>query len=131
MISRQDLRKIARARPRDAEVLLANGRFDSAVYLCGYAIELMLKARICQTLNWPEFPETSKEFQPFQSFRTHNLAVLVRLSGREQKLTTTYPREWSAVVTWDPEGRYKPVGTATRADAVDMIRAARVLMGVL
>ena len=131
MISRQDLRKIARARLRDAEVLLANGRYDSAVYLCGYAIELMLKARICQTLNWPEFPETSKELQPFQSFKTHNLATLLRLSGREQKVTNGYPREWSAVVVWDPEGRYKQVGTATKTDAVNMIQAARVLMGAL
>ena len=131
MISRQDLRKIARARLRDAEVLLANGRYDSAVYLCGYAIELMLKARICQTVNWTEFPETSKEFQPFQSFRTHNLVILLRLSGREQTVTNSYLREWSVVATWDPEGRYKQVGTAAKARAVQMIAATRILMGLL
>jgi hypothetical protein len=91
----------------------------------------MLKARICQTLNWSEFPETSNEFQPFQSFRTHNLVILLRLSGREQKVFGRYLGEWSAVVAWDPEGRYKQVGTAKRADAVNMIQAARVLMGAL
>jgi hypothetical protein len=34
----------------DAEVLLNAKRFDGSVYLCGYAIELGLKKRICETL---------------------------------------------------------------------------------
>jgi HEPN domain-containing protein len=128
MISRNDLRKIARARLKDAEVLLANRRYDSAVYLCGYAIELVLKARICQTLKWSGFPETSKEFQPFQSLKTHSLVTLLSLSGQEQRITSSYLPAWSVVAPWDPEARYKRVGTATRADAVSMIDAARVLM---
>lgn len=128
MLSRNDLRKMARARLKDAEVLLANRRYDSAVYLCGYAIELALKARICQTLNWPDFPETAKEFQPFQSFKTHTLATLLRLSGHEQRIISACLSEWSVVAPWDPEVRYKRVGTAAKADAVRMIEAARVLM---
>jgi hypothetical protein len=35
MISTKDLRAIARARLRDAEVLLAAKRFDGAFYTCG------------------------------------------------------------------------------------------------
>ena len=45
-----ELRKIAKARLKDAEALLAAHRYDGAIYLCGYAVELALKARICQTL---------------------------------------------------------------------------------
>lgn len=83
MISREQLGRLAKARLTDAQVLYKAGRFDGAFYLCGYAIELALKARICRTLKWPEFPETNQEFRPLQSFRTHDLAVLLRLSGRE------------------------------------------------
>src|SRR5207245_9668367 len=77
---------------------------------------------------WPGFPETSKEFQPFQSFRTHSLVTLLSLSGQEQKIISAYLPEWSAVAPWDPEGRYKRVGSAKQADAVIMIEATRVLV---
>ncbi|HBL27338.1 MAG TPA: hypothetical protein DD490_10940 [Acidobacteria bacterium] len=67
MIPSVTLRAISAARLEDARQLLAAGRFDGAVYLCGYAVELALKARICDTLGWSDFPETPKEFQPYQS----------------------------------------------------------------
>jgi len=47
VISRTDLQKMAQAKLEDAEALLQAKRYDSAVYICGYAIELALKARIC------------------------------------------------------------------------------------
>lgn len=56
MISTKDLKAIARARLRDAHLLLRAKRFDGAFYLCGYAVELALKARICRTLKWAGFP---------------------------------------------------------------------------
>ena len=52
MLDRKDIKAIAKARLKDAQVLLRGNRFDGAIYLCGYAIELALKARICQTLKW-------------------------------------------------------------------------------
>jgi len=83
VISRTDLQKMARAKLEDAEILLQAKRYDSAVYLCGYAIELALKARICLILNWNGYPSTNAEFQKYQSFKTHELDVLLRLSGTE------------------------------------------------
>jgi HEPN domain-containing protein len=62
MIKRTELRKLARARLKDAQLLFAVKRYDAATYLSGYAIEMALKARICQTLKWTYFPETNKEF---------------------------------------------------------------------
>ena len=56
MISVAELDNIARARIEDATALLTAGRFDGATYLCGYAVEVALNARICRTLNWTEFP---------------------------------------------------------------------------
>jgi hypothetical protein len=99
MISRNDLRKIARARLKDAEILYAGKRYDGAIYLCGYAIELALKARICQTLKWAGFPSTNKEFEGYQSFKIHRLDVLLRLSGQDIKVKTKHFADWSTVVT--------------------------------
>ena len=88
MISIAELRKIVSARLRDAEVLHQGGRFDGAVYLCGYAVELALKARICKTLKWSGFPSTNSEFQGLQSFKTHRLDLLLSLFGQEAKIKT-------------------------------------------
>ena len=131
MITRLDLTKIARARLRDAEVLYRSRRYDGAIYLCGYAVEIALKARICKTLSWPGYPSTGGEFQNYQSFRTHNLDVLLRLSGVEEKVKTTLMTEWSVVAAWDPEARYKPIGSTTRQAAELMIASARVLLRAL
>lgn len=83
MLSLTELRNIAEARLGDAEILFAAGRLDGAFYLYGYAIELALKARICLTLGWSGYPSTNYEFQNYQSFRTHDLDVLLHLSGVE------------------------------------------------
>jgi hypothetical protein len=131
MLTRGELRRIARARLRDAEILLAAGRYDGAVYVCGYAVEMALKARICRALHWEGYPSTRREFQNFQSFRTHNLDVLLSLSGVERRIKTHFLAEWSAVVTWDPEVRYKPVGSAARHDAELILASARDLLRVL
>ena len=131
MLTRTELRKIARARLRDAEILFSSKRYDGAVYLCGYAVEVALKARICRTLRWAGFPSTGREFQPFQSFRTHSLDVLLRLSGVESKIKADFLSQWSAVAVWAPETRYKPIGSAAGEDAKLMIESATILLRVL
>ena len=112
MISHNELRQIAEARLSDCEILYRNQRYDAAVYLCGYAIELALKGRICQTLKWEGFPTDGSEFKSYQSFKTHNLVALLHLSGLEPEISTQYLTEWSDVSEWDPESRYKSIGTA-------------------
>jgi len=131
MIARTSLRHIAWARLKDAEVLFNNRRTDGAIYLCGYAIELALKSRICKSLKWKEFPDTKKEFEGFESLRTHNLDVLLAFSGIEPKIKNNYMVEWSQVTGWNPELRYKPVGSAKRSDTRDMISSARTLLRAL
>lgn len=131
MILPSELRAIATARLRDAEILLSAKRYDGSVYLCGYSVEIGLKARVCRTLKWHGFPSTNKEFEGYHSFRTHNLDVLLRLSGTEVKIKTKYLAEWSVVAMWEPGTRYRPIGTATSLDATDMIKSAKVLLDVL
>lgn len=131
MIPRAALRTIARARLQEATLLLQAGHDDGAVYLCGYAVEVMLKARICRTLSWAGYPETSGEFQHYRSFQTHDLDVLLHLSGVETKIKTAFLREWSAVVWWEPEIRYKPIGSVAQHNAATMITSTQTLLRVL
>jgi hypothetical protein len=58
---------------------------------------LVLKARICKTLNWSGFPEKRIEFENYASFRTHKLDVLLSLSGEEQRIKADHILEWSHV----------------------------------
>ena len=131
MISRSELRTVARARLRDAAVLLDGGRYAGAVYLCGYAVEMMLKASACRALKWSEFPMTKGEFQPYRSFQTHNLDTLLHLSGAEQRIKERHFAEWSAVATWEPAARYRAGSKATHADAKAMVVATTTLLKAL
>ena len=76
-MQKTEIEEIVQARLEDAEVLLEASRFDGSVYLCGYAIELGLKARICRTLQWDEYPTSGK----YSTFKTHDLDVLLHLTG--------------------------------------------------
>jgi hypothetical protein len=131
MISTKDLKAIARARLRDAQALLRAKRFDGAFYLCGYAVELALKARICRTLKWAGFPESGSEIKGMQSIRTHDLDLLLRFSGVEARVKAKHPAEWSVVLRWTPERRYLPVGLSSAQETVDMIACVQRLLEVL
>jgi HEPN domain-containing protein len=128
VISRTDLQKMAQAKLEDAEALLPAQRYDSAVYICGYAIELALKARICLVLNWNGYPSNNAEFQKYQSFKTHDLMVLLRLSGTEAIMTSKYRSEWSVVSAWAPELRYRSVGSTSFQTASSMITNTKFLL---
>jgi hypothetical protein len=69
MIPRRELRRLAFARLKDARALYAAGRYDAALYLCGYAVEIALKARICRTLRWEGFPQTRKQFRALRQLQ--------------------------------------------------------------
>lgn len=130
MIPPIDLRRLARARLQDAEVLRSAKRYDAAVYLAGYAVEIGLKARICRTLRWEGFPSTSGEFARYHSLQTHDLDVLLRLSGVEKRIKTAHKQPWKIVQVWTPAVRYRPA-VETVASATEMIAAARTILGAL
>jgi hypothetical protein len=124
-LSVADLRRIATERLKDAKALLKAGRYDGGVYLCGYAMETGLKARICKTLKWNEFP-TNKD--KYRSFFVHDLNILLNLSGREQAVRTTLLLEWSNVERWHSEARYTPPGKADKGELTTMIEATEELL---
>ena len=131
MITRSDLRKTARECLQSAELLRDNRKYDVSVYLCGYAVEIALKERICRTLKWLGYPATSGEFNYYRSFQTHNLEILLDLSAVSDKVKTYLVGDWSFLVTWNPEQRYNPRGTKTMNDADTMINAARKALEVI
>jgi HEPN domain-containing protein len=126
-----ELDQLAQARLQDSKVLLVAGRYDGATYLCGYAVEIALKARICRTLDWRGFPASRKEFEGYASFRTHSLDVLLRLSGQENRVKQQHFLDWNVVAVWDPESRYHIIGSVPDSDAGSMITAADALLKVL
>lgn len=106
MISVEELKILCTDRLEDAKTLFKASRYEGAYYICGYAVEIKLKKRICIHLGWSGYPNTKKEFENLASFKTHNLEVLLHLSGVKAKIKGEFLSEWSAVTSWDPEIRY-------------------------
>lgn len=118
---------MAESKLKDAKALFAHHRYDGAVYNCGYVVVFALKARICKTLHWSEYIVSDA----YRSFRTHNLEVLLSLTGRAHMVKRYHAHAWVAVSQWDPEKRYRPVGGVTKATAEGTIRSAELLLRVL
>lgn len=134
MFTVNDLKQTARSRLADARVLHRAGQYDGAMYLCGYAVEISLKERICRTLRWTGFPETDAEFKNLSFLKVHNFDLLLKLTGREAVVKTrpSLMAAWSTVAqVWKPEARYRRTGTATEAQTSEMIGAAARLMRLL
>lgn len=123
-----DLHRLALERLDDGRTLLAAGRPAGAVYVAGYAIELTLKARICRVLGWTGFPGTASAFpSQLRSFQTHDLEVLLILSGADADVKSRHFADWSLVRTWKPDMRYS-TGVRAVADPVAFLEAVERLL---
>ncbi len=80
-INASDLKKLAKTRLDDAITLYKQKRYEGAIYLCGYAVELALKYKICQKLGWSKY--LPAKFDNERSFYTHKLEDLKYLSGMQ------------------------------------------------
>ena len=145
MISKKDLRKLINQKVKDAEALLAERRYATAVYIAGYAIELALKLKICRIFKFSQgFPENRLEFAIYQSslqnqhllvgaitqikdIRNHDLNKLLFYSGVEYRIKLNYLTEWSIVAKWNPEIRYK-IQKTLKNEASSNISAVKILI---
>ena len=128
MLSLKELQNLCRDRIKEAEALAKAKLYDGAYYLCGYAVELSLKKRICRTLHWKDgYPQTEAEFKRLASFKTHDLDILLHLSGIEDKIKTKVLSEWSIVTAWKPDIRYTS-RTKTAEMAKGMLAAVKKLL---
>jgi HEPN domain-containing protein len=123
MATRRELQKLACLRLKEAEALFAAGCYDGCAYLCGYVVELALKAATCATLDVAEYPESRIR----GAFKTHDFDDLRLLAGMEQAFTANSTRlaNWSVASEWKPERRYRPEGTYDAAAARGILDALR------
>ena len=131
MLDIKHLKKLTKGRIKDSELLFLHKRYDASTYLCGYSVELALKYRVCKCLRWPTFPETNSEFGELKFLKTHDYETLLRLTGKADLIKTSLMAEWSVVAKWNPENRYRPLGTITRTDSRDMIDSTKRIVEVL
>ena len=131
MISAPQLREMSATKLDEAVDLYRLGRFDGSIYLCGYAVELALKARICDTLMWNGFPSSGSDFHDYRSLQTHNLNVLLDFSSIQDRVREDYADAWEIAETWNPEWRYLPVGNSDEEDCREMIEAVALLLEVI
>ena len=130
MATRRQLQELARLRLEEAEALFAGGFYDGCAYLCGYVVELALKARICALIGVDDYPDNLGD-RLKRAFRTHDLNELKLLAGMQEEIT---PRNkpinqalytnWSAS-RWTTAGRYEPKGTYDSLSAQEMLEAVR------
>lgn len=126
MVTREQLRDLAQTKLRETKALFDARLFDGCAYLCGYVIELALKARICATLGLEEYPDKGSRLK--DAFRTHDFDDLKLLARMETDLSLERPvllSNWSIVTKWKPEWCYEPVGTYNREKAEEILNAIR------
>jgi len=123
MATHDELKELSLQRLEDAQTLLSASRYDAAAYMCGYVLELALKACVCKRLRVPEYPE--KELKG--AFKTHDFDDLALLAGLRTEIDSRANPElfarWSTVAGWTPEWRYRPAGSVSKTDAWDMMKA--------
>ena len=145
MISKKILRELVDQKLKDADVLIANRRYASAIYIAGYSLELALKLKVCKIFNFVQgFPENKAEFIFYQNsvksqpllagtitqikdIRNHDLNKLLFYSGVEYQIRLNFLNEWNLVVGWDPEMRYKSQKVLKR-EAISNIKAIKTLV---
>jgi hypothetical protein len=109
MANCEELKEIANARLKTAEILIEAGDWDGAGYMLGHVLECALKAVVCKTLNLLEYPEYTKNDKTDGYFMTHKYDQLLIASGLEyifsprgtdeafrywSDFTKEYPGDW-------------------------------------
>ena len=108
-MNRKDFQNLAQIRLKEAQVLLKNGRYEGAYYLCGYAVECGLKARIARKTKRHEFPDKNTVNESY----THNLSKLIKIAGLSISLENAIKKDkifennWAIVKDWTENSRYQ------------------------
>lgn len=116
-MNRVDFQNLAAERLSDAEALLADGRFDCAYYIAGYAVECALKACIANKTEEDDFPprETRKIW-------THDLGDLLDSAGLKTEFSEVtgenflFEASWAIVKDWSESSRYENKQDRLRAE---------------
>ena len=132
MLNKTELKQIASTRLAEARILLRkkNRKHEGAVHLCVCAVEMALKKKICDALDWRGFPENDNEFKGLKSFKTHNPQILLKLAGYEKKIKQDVEMwtNWSILENLNIEVRYAPKGKIGKVRSKEIIDAATKLL---
>lgn len=146
MIPKPVLKELVKERLKDAEALLYKRRYHASIYMSGYAIEIALKYKICKMYYFSKgFPENAGEFQSYYSttkkslrflrqtikhvkdIRHHDLPKLLFYSGDEYQIKQNLLNEWSMVISWNPEMRYK-IASVRKKNANNNLNATKAII---
>lgn len=115
MNTQADIETLADGKLKEAYCLFDNNFFDGAYYIAGYAVELLLKAKVCKTLGIPNFFlfDTKKaKAETYKPFKAHDYSQLLVLSGiysdldSELNKNVVFKGHWSIVTSWNQGSRY-------------------------
>lgn len=122
-MTREDFKRIAEIRIKEAQSLLNNGLTSGAYYLAGYALECAIKACLSKQILEHNIPE--KKF--INDIYTHDLQKLIKF---DQELSESYNNRvendgdfitnWTIVKDWNEHARYK---TFNQKEAEELIEA--------
>jgi HEPN domain-containing protein len=126
--------KASKHRLDDARALLNAVRWRGAMYLAGYAVECLLKAKLMRMFDCRHLRELEEQLQarralsPQGTVFTHQLELLLRLTNATDRLRQN-PENWqmfNIVNRWVPAWRYT-ADLSKRDDATDFIEAVEGL----
>ena len=132
MTNPTDIRTLADLRVEQAEYLLTGKHADAAFYLGGYAVELYLKAKICENLNIPHFySQYAPKSDLSKIFLVHNLERLIVLSGllpkfEAEKITNpVFLTDWQRLERWSEKSRYEDPNLYSLANSTLFIQSVK------
>jgi HEPN domain-containing protein len=123
MLTRALLQDLAETRRRDAEILLAHGRYSGAYYLSGYAVECAIKARIASRFLQDVIPARNLVNDTY----SHRLGELIGVAGLKSDLEKhmandqDFATRWGFISKWSEASRYEtwdPVIATTLYESV-------------
>jgi hypothetical protein len=141
-----EIRKLAKQRLQEAQVLYKASMCDGAFYLAGYSVELTLKAKICERLGVPNlYDETNIEANSIKgiseirkTLKTHNLFTLLIFSGLKLRFDNEKAVNKELAVAnsllfnaWDENARYKPCGHVLDKDIEKLINLLQGVNGLI
>jgi hypothetical protein len=124
---KEDIKALADSKLVDAECLLNNKRYDSAFYLAGYVVELLLKAKVCKNLGIEDFfdfgttNQKKLKNEAYKPFKVHDYEQLIVLSGLYPEFEiglkdANFKANWSIVSKWSEDCRYLTGRTGTEVE---------------
>jgi len=123
----EEIVKIAELRLKESKILFDNECFDGSIYLAGYCIELLLKAKISMLLDLDNlFVSVGKE--KIKPFRIHKLPDLALYAGLHKQISEesneTFKEYWSLLYSqWSQDLRYSKCGNCSKSRAENFLKA--------